>query len=61
MQFSSPFLARSLVLRSVLFLAFDAAVSNRFTSGARLQYDVIHLCRATRSTTHHHDVGRLFL
>jgi len=38
----------------MLFLAFDAAVSNRFACGTCLQFDVINFCGAAGGTTHHH-------
>jgi len=52
MQFSHSLLARTFVLRSMSALAFSTAISNELAS-ASLQFDVIDLCDAAASTTHH--------
>jgi hypothetical protein len=50
-QFSHLLLARTFVLRSMLVLTFNTAISNELAS-ASLQFDVIDLCDAAGSTAH---------
>jgi hypothetical protein len=49
-QFSRPLLACSFMLRPMIFLAFNAAISNRFASGTFFQFDVIAFWQAARGT-----------
>jgi hypothetical protein len=60
-QFSRPFLACSFVLRPMIFLAFDAAISNRFASVTCLQCDVIAFFHAASCTKHHVVVSNFIL
>jgi len=41
------------MLSPMFLLTFNAAISNRFASGACLQFDVITFSDAAASTTHH--------
>jgi hypothetical protein len=54
MQFSSLFLASSFVMRSMLLLTRNTAISNRFASGACLQFFVVIIfCDAAGGATQH--------
>jgi hypothetical protein len=50
-QLSSLFLARLFMLRPMIFLTVNAAISNKLTSGAQLQFNAIDCCFTTRSAT----------
>jgi len=52
MQFSRSLFACFFMLRSMVFLTFHATISNRFASGTRLQFDVIHFSDAAGSAAH---------
>jgi hypothetical protein len=60
-QFSRPLLACSFMLRTMIPLTFNAAISNRFASGTFLQCDVIASCHAASCTKHHVVVGNFIL
>ena len=54
-QLSHPFFACSFMLRPMIFLTLNAAISNGFASGACVQFYFVDFCNAAGSA----NVGRL--